>query len=145
MRHRTLLANLLFAVQNAIYAGIKRLKKERALQANILFAACILAIAGGLFGWRAWKNAQNAGTRLMAQLQYGDDNTVLDIPLDKDAVYDVDTGYYTVHLKVQNGCARFYNSPCPNHTCESHGWISEEGQTVSCLPAHAVLTIVPAD
>jgi len=119
--------------------------RHRTLLANLLFAACILALAGGLFGWRAWKNAQNTGTRLMAQLQYGDDNTVLDIPLDKDAVYDVDTGYYTVHLKVQNGSICFYDSPCPDHICENYGWISEEEQTATCMPAHAVLTIVPAD
>ena len=65
------------------------------------------------------------------------------ISLDKDAVYDIDTGYLTVHIEVKDGAARFIDSPCPDHICESFGWISQEDQTATCLPARAVLTIVP--
>ena len=74
---------------------------------------------------------------------YGDANTVQKISLDKDAVYDIDTGYLTVHIEVKDGAARFIDSPCPDHICESFGWISQEDQTATCLPARAVLTIVP--
>ena len=78
-----------------------------------------------------------------AELIYGDANTVQKISLDKDAVYDIDTGYLTVHIEVKDGAARFIDSPCPDHICESFGWISQEDQTATCLPARAVLTIVP--
>ena len=61
----------------------------------------------------------------------------------KDATYDVDTGYLTVHIQVQDGAARFVDSPCPDHICEHYGWLREEDQTATCLPARAVLTIVP--
>ncbi|MCI2047218.1 MAG: NusG domain II-containing protein [Faecalibacterium sp.] len=118
------------------------MKKNKTLLTNLLFAAVILALAAVLFGWRYWRNAAS-GAALEAKLTYGDDNTVLEIPLDKAADYDVDTGYYTVHIRVENGAARFVNSPCPDHICENYGWISAEDQSAICMPAHAVLMIVP--
>ena len=49
----------------------------------------------------------------------------------------------TVHIRIQDGAARFVDSPCPDHICESFGWLSEEDQTATCLPARAVLSIIP--
>ncbi len=81
--------------------------------------------------------------RLRAELIYGDNNTTMNLPLDVDETYDVDTGYYTVHIQIKDGAARFVDSPCPDHICEGFGWLSNEDQTATCLPARAVLTIVP--
>ena len=47
------------------------------------------------------------------ELIYGDANTVQKISLDKDAVYDIDTGYLTVHIEVKDGAARFIDCPLP--------------------------------
>ena len=110
------------------------------VRGNTLFAAVVLVIAGVLFSLRS---AGQSGSTLGAELIYGDANTVQKISLDKDAVYDIDTGYLTVHIEVKDGAARFIDSPCPDHICESFGWISQEDQTATCLPARAVLTIVP--
>ncbi len=114
---------------------------HKKLLANLIFAAVILAAAGLLFYLRAANRDPKA--QLAAQLIYGSENTVLDISLDKDAVYDVDTGYLTVHIEVADGAARFVDSPCPDHICENYGWLSVEDQSATCLPARAVLTIVP--
>ena len=73
-------------------------------------------IAGVLFYLRS---AGQSGSTLGAELIYGDANTVQKISLDKDAVYDIDTGYLTVHIEVKDGAARFIDSPCPDHICES--------------------------
>ena len=51
--------------------------------------------------------------------------------------------YYTVHIEVKDGRARFIESPCPDHICEGFGWLSAEDQTATCLPARAVLTWGP--
>ena len=53
------------------------------------------------------------------------------------------TWTYTVHIEVKDGAARFVDSPCPDHICEGYGWLSAEDQSATCLPARAVLTIVP--
>ena len=116
------------------------MKQHPKLWANVLFAAVVLAAAGLLFFLRS---SRPGSAKLEAELTYGDANTVLPISLAKDAVYDVDTGYLTVHIQVQDGAARFVDSPCPDHICEHYGWLREEDQTATCLPARAVLTIVP--
>ena len=103
------------------------MKQKKNLWVNLLFAAVVLVIAGVLFYLRS---AGQSGSTLGAELIYGDANTV-------------QTGYLTVHIKIQDGAARFVYSPCPDHICESFGWISQEDQTATCLPARAVLTIVP--
>ena len=116
------------------------MKQHPKLWANVLFAAVVLAAAGLLFFLRS---SRPGSAKLEAELTFGDANTVLPISLAKDAVYDVDTGYLTVHIQVQDGAARFVDSPCPDHICESYGWLREEDQSATCLPARAVLTIVP--
>ena len=116
------------------------MKQHPKLWANVLFAAVVLAAAGLLFFLRS---SRPGSAKLEAELTYGDANTVLPISLAKDAVYDVDTGYLTVHIQVQDGAARFVDSPCPDHICENYGWLREEDQSAICLPARAVLTIVP--
>ena len=116
------------------------MKQHPKLWANVLFAAVVLAAAGLLFFLRS---SRPGSAKLEAELTYGDANTVLPLSLAKDAVYDVDTGYLTVHIQVQDGAARFVDSPCPDHICENYGWLREEDQSATCLPARAVLTIVP--
>ena len=54
---------------------------KKKLLTNILFAVVVLAIAAVLLAVRS-HNA--TGGKLTAQLIYGDSNTVLDIPLEKD-------------------------------------------------------------
>lgn len=116
--------------------------RHKKLFVNLLFAAVILLAAGVLFALRG--AGQDPDAPRKAQLIYGDGNVTLDFPLDTDAVYDVDTGYLTVHIEVKDGAARFVDSPCPDHICEGYGWLTLEDQTATCLPARAVLTIAPA-
>lgn len=108
---------------------------------NIGFAVVVIGIAAGLFLFRNGKEPQG---EVMAQLTYGDDNTVMDIPLEKDQTYTVDTGYLTVTIEVKDQQARFIESQCSDHVCEKYGWIRMEDQQAICMPAHAVLMIVPA-
>lgn len=117
------------------------MKQHKKLLINLIFAAVILAAAGILFAIRS--ASRTPGASLAAELIYGDNNTVLSIPLTENKTYDVDTGYLTVHIEVKDGAACFVDSPCPDHICESFGWLTEEDQTATCLPARAVLTIVP--
>lgn len=116
--------------------------QHKKLLVNLLFAAVILAAAAALFLLRA--AGKDPERPLKAQLVYGDDSTVLDLPLDVNQRYDVDTGYLTVHIEIKDGAARFVDSPCPDHICEGYGWLTLEDQTATCLPARAVLTLVPA-
>lgn len=106
---------------------------------NLIFLAVVLVVIGGLLVWR-YAGRQTAGTE--AVLQYGDPTQEMRIPLDKDAVYDIDTGFYTIHLQVQDGGIAFIDSPCPDHLCEGFGTLRKVGDWAACLPARASLTIV---
>jgi len=118
---------------------------KNAFKQNLIFAAAVLLLAAGLFGWRWYAAQQTAGLPVKAQLIYGEENTVLDIALDKDARYDIDTGFLTVHLDVKDGAIAFVDSPCPDHICENYGRLSAEDQQAVCLPARAAVMIVPAE
>ena len=116
--------------------------KKKNILINIIFVIVVLAIAAA---WLVVRNLRSTTATLRAELIYGDNNTTMNLPLDVNEIYDVDTGYYTVHIEIKDGAARFTDSPCPDHICESFGWLSNEDQTATCLPARAVLTIVPAE
>ena len=83
--------------------------KNKKLLTNLLFAVVILAIAAVLLVVR---RVHASGSGLRAELIYGDNNTTMNLPLDVDETYDVDTGYYTVHIQIKDGAARFVDSPC---------------------------------
>ena len=99
----------------------------------------IILLAAGVL-WLCFGHPA-AGSGLVAVLTYGDDSTQLRIPLDTDHRYDIDTGYYTIHLVVENGGIRFVESPCPDHTCESFGVLTKQGDWAACLPARASVTV----
>ncbi len=104
---------------------------------NIVFALVLLAIAGGFFLLNG-----NRAAGGVAELTYGDDNTVVEIPLNKNGRYEFDTGYYTIHLQVEDGRIAFVDSPCPDHQCEGFGWLSQQDDWAACLPARATLIVL---
>uniref|UniRef100_UPI0040251754 NusG domain II-containing protein n=1 Tax=Gemmiger formicilis TaxID=745368 RepID=UPI0040251754 len=105
-------------------------------QKNLLFIAIILALAAVL-----WLAAHHGGTGRTAVLRYGDPQVEQRIDLRKNAEYDIDTGLYTIHLRVENGGIAFVDSPCPDHLCEGFGTLKNEGDWAACMPATASLTI----
>ena len=85
---------------------------------NLVFLAAVAVVLAVLFGWRA---AARGGAGRYAQLQYGADNTIEMIPLDTDATYDIDTGSYTIHLRVEDGtlAAHVIGGGVPQGICGS--------------------------
>ena len=104
---------------------------------ELLFVAVILAAAALIFAFTHQK-----GQGSVALLQYGDAAETQYIDLNIDAVYDIDTGKYTIHLQVQDGGIRFIDSPCPDHLCEHFGTLREVGDWAACMPAKASVTVV---
>lgn len=106
---------------------------------NLVFLAVLAVVLAVLFGWRA---AAHGTAGHYAELQYGADNKTERIPLDTDATYDIDTGFYTIHLRVEDGGIAFVDSPCPDHLCEGFGVLRNAGDWAACLPARASVTVV---
>lgn len=106
------------------------------LRKNLLFIVVVLAAAAVL--WFATRSGTSGRT---AVVRYGTPQQEQRISLDKDAVYDIDTGTYTVHLQVKNGGIAFINSPCPDHLCEGFGVLKNQGDWAACMPAKTSITV----
>lgn len=106
------------------------------LRGDVLLAAAVLVIAGGLL----------LGMRLFAEPGA---SAVITTPTETRTLpLNVDTTC-TLHgrddrvvvIAVENGRARFVSSDCPDHLCVNSGWLSQAGQSAACLPAGVVLRI----
>ena len=47
-------------------------------------------------------------------------------------------------IVINNGQARFKQSPCPNQYCVHQGWLSHAGQVAICLPNQVSLQLMGA-
>lgn len=110
------------------------------MKKNLIFTLAVLA-AAGLWALASHLVLRPAGENPTAVLTYGDPQTSLTFDLTRDGVYDVDTGLYTIHLRVEDGAIAFVDSPCPDHLCEGFGRLKAQGDWAACLPARASLTI----
>ena len=112
---------------------------------NLIFTAAVLLIAAGLFAARQLVFARAGGGGPAAVLEYGKPVQTMVIDLHEDAQYDIDTGFYTIHLQVEDGTIAFVDSPCPDHLCEGFGRLKSAGDWAACLPAYASLSVVDAE
>lgn len=103
---------------------------------NILFAALLLAVAAVLA-----VAAAGRGQGAVAVLTYESGQQTKTLPLNKDAVYEVQSNGYSIRLVVEGGSIRFANSPCPDHLCEGYGRLSKDGDWAACLPAAASVVV----
>lgn len=120
---------------------------------NVIFALIVLLIAGILFGVQFYNNAKNSLASegespcyAQVHISTSQGNIVVDYSLDEDGLFDIETEWgYTVHLEVLDGAIRFVDSPCPDHVCESYGWISNENQFAICAPSTVTILITPKE
>lgn len=78
----------------------------------------------------------------MAQVNFDDGRRRMEIPLNEDNIYYIDTEKFPVTLQVEGGAVRFINSQCPDHLCEGFGYISHEGETAICMPAGVAVMVI---
>jgi hypothetical protein len=48
-------------------------------------------------------------------------------------------------LQVRNGQIRFVDSPCPTKLCVHAGWLSQGGETATCLPNRVSIQVLGDD
>lgn len=120
---------------------------------NLIFIVIILVIAGTWFGAQAYRNYLADQSTTESSLYYAEvhisntqGNIVETYSLDVDANYEIETeSGYTIHLEVLDGAIRFVNSPCPDHICETYGWINYENQFAICAPSGVTVIISPKE
>ncbi len=103
-----------------------------------IWIIAILALVGVV--WLALTLATSEGTVAIVTVTQGTSQHVQIIPLSTDNTIHVDANLPTT-LHVEDGTIRFINSQCPDHTCESFGQISREGEWALCAPAGVLVSI----
>lgn len=102
-----------------------------------------IAIVGALLAvvclFLVWNNKTKKTGTIATVTIIGQDTMY--IPLDEDNVYHIDANL-PVTLEVQDGAIRFANSVCPDHLCENTGFISQEGEQATCMPAGVSVIIL---
>ena len=65
-------------------------------------------------------------------------------PLSEFTAADVAHNGYTLHIAAANGGVAVTSSDCPTQDCVHTGAISRAGQSIVCLPAQVVISLVGA-
>lgn len=70
-----------------------------------------------------------------------DNETVCELSLDTDATKTIENKYGTNTVVIKNGEVSVTDADCPDGYCENHVSISDEGETIACLPHRLVVEI----
>jgi hypothetical protein len=63
------------------------------------------------------------------------------VPLDEDRIINVPGPLGKTTVEIKGGRVRVLDSPCPNKTCVSQGWVERPGETIVCLPNRVSITV----
>lgn len=110
---------------------------HRSISARDITIVGVLLITVCLFLF--WNN-QHKKTGAVATVTIIGQETMY-IPLDENSTYSIDASL-PVTLEVQDGAIRFVHSVCPDHLCEHTGFISQEGEQATCMPAGVSIIIL---
>ncbi len=110
---------------------------------NVIFACAVLFIAliSAIIMYSTGQNSRDGASEAVITIANGD--TIL-LPLNKDEIYEFGTetgALLPFTIEVESGTARFINSQCPDHVCESFGRISLEFEAATCAPGGVVLSV----
>ena len=104
---------------------------------NDAILIAILAVLGGALALFLWATRETGGT-VRVQM---DGETVMELPLDKDAGVELGEGGHTNTLVIENGTARVVEASCPDQVCVRQGAVQYSGESIVCLPHKLIVTI----
>ena len=114
--------------------------EKRKIRADIILIAALL-LAGGIIAALVLLGADKGG---YAVVRVGGE-TVKELPLDKDAVFEITgAGGGSNILVIQGGSAWMEDADCPDKLCVKMGKISRTGQSIVCLPHKVTVEITGA-
>jgi len=92
----------------------------------------LIALAGlGLGFWLSASFTSQAGS--MASVHIAGEKQ-LDIDLNRPGVHELAGPLGHSRLEVKDGRLRILEAPCPEQRCRRQGWISQRGESISCIP-----------
>ena len=119
-------------------------KQDRKLirKNDLIIMGCILLAALILFlVYRFVFFAGTPGNYVSVCVNDGED-FYEEYPLEKDAEIDIPSSIGTNHLSIRDGKADMTDADCPDKICVDHRPISANGESIICLPAKIVVTVI---
>ena len=117
-------------------------RKRQKRNTIILILAVLLAsaISWVAYGFTTGAFREKKDTKIAHIWLDGEDYG--DYPLDTDVDFEIKSKRGHNHFVIRNGKAAIIEADCPDKICIHQGWISESGETISCLPNQLVITIL---
>ncbi len=113
------------------YRAIERVKKSKPFTVLDGIIAVLLIAAIGVSIWLIYRTPPTT-VKINSPDYRGE------LRLDENAVIELDA----LTVVIKDGCVWVTDSTCRDGTCEHTGKISRAGQSIVCLPAEVVITIV---
>lgn len=107
---------------------------------DIIIIAAILVLAAGIFLFYTLTKSQGDTVTITIGLS-AQDQIIETYSLDKDQTINFESQGIPVHLQIKNHKIRFIDSQCPDHNCESFGWLQNAGDWAACIPAAVVVHV----
>ncbi len=71
-----------------------------------------------------------------------DQNIIAELDLNKDQEVEIKTLKGNIVLEIKQKKIRVLHSKCPKNICMNTGFISEQGQTLVCVPNKIIIEII---
>lgn len=104
---------------------------------NDAILIAVLLILGGALALFLWFTRQTGG---YASVQV-DGETLMELPLNKDARIVLGEGEHTNVLVIEDGTAQVIEATCPDQICVRQGAVRYAGESIVCLPHKLVVTV----
>jgi hypothetical protein len=104
----------------------------------VLLLALMLLL---LFYWQYWSSGVYGAQAAI----YVDGKFWSKINLYQSQIIEVPGKLGISHLRVEKGRVRFVDSPCTGKQCIYQGWISNGGESATCLPNGVSVQVLSSD
>ena len=112
--------------------------KDKKARNDILLAAAVLLIAGGVWLFTALNKAPG---EYAAVIVNGTETARYPLDTDTEIRLESENGGYNI-LVIKDGVADVTEASCPDKICVNQHAVSKTGEAITCLPNKTVIEIV---
>ncbi len=116
---------------------MKKIAKSKKLRNDIILTASILIVAASVFFIISLMSADGGYVEVKK-----DGEIIASYPLSENIEVEIgDEKEYNL-LIIENGKAYMKDASCPDKLCMHQGYVSQNGETLVCLPNKTTVTVV---